>query len=136
VSELEAIHVEGLRLWAHVGVLEQERVLGQWFSLDFSLWHDLTAAGRSDDLADSLDYSLAIGALQRQARQLRCRTLEHYAERVMDRLEELYGLAPLRVRLRKCRAPVPGFDGSVGVERWRRWPGRVTTERSTAVAAR
>lgn len=115
----DAIHVRGLRLWAHVGVLERERELGQWFELEFSLWADLGPAGRSDDLAHSHDYALAIEALQLLASQLRCRTLEHFAERALDELERLYGSLPLRVQVLKCRAPVAGFGGSVAVERWR-----------------
>ena len=118
----DAIHVQGLRLWAHVGVLERERELGQWFELAFSLWHDLAAAGRSDDLAQSLDYGVAIRALQQLAAGLRCHTIEHFAERVMDRLEELFGPVPQRVVLSKCQAPVPGFQGRVAVERWRHGP--------------
>lgn len=119
----DAIHVRGLRLWAHVGVLEEERRLGQWFELAFTLRHPLAAAGRHDDLSLSLDYALGIQALQAQARELRCLTLEHYAERVMDRLEQLYGPVPQRLELCKCRAPVAGFRGSVCVERWRHWDG-------------
>ena len=46
----DRILVRGLRLWAHVGVLEQERLLGQWFELDLSLGFDLAAAGASDQL--------------------------------------------------------------------------------------
>jgi dihydroneopterin aldolase len=30
----DAIQVRGLRLWAHVGVLDFERRDGQWFELD------------------------------------------------------------------------------------------------------
>ncbi|CAK6698283.1 Dihydroneopterin aldolase [Synechococcus sp. CBW1107] len=115
----EAIHLHALRLWAHVGVLERERELGQWFELSLSLWHDLGPAGRSDDLRDSLDYSLAIRALQEQARTIRCLTLEHYAERMMECLEQLYGPVTQRLILTKCAAPVPGFSGLVQVERWR-----------------
>ncbi len=116
---LDAIHLRALRLWAHVGVLERERELGQWFELSLSLWHDLGPAGRSDDLGDSLDYSLAIRALQEQARTIRCLTLEHYAERMMDCIEQLYGPVTQRLILGKCAAPVPGFSGLVQVERWR-----------------
>ncbi|MEB3332295.1 MAG: dihydroneopterin aldolase [Synechococcaceae cyanobacterium] len=118
----DRIEVRGLRLWAHVGVLEQERRLGQWFELDFRIAADLAVAGRCDDLAASHDYGLAITALQRQARSLCCHTLEHYSEQVLDLLEQLYGPMPLQVRLCKCRAPVPGFTGSVAVLRSRRWP--------------
>jgi dihydroneopterin aldolase len=117
VSDL--IHVRGLRLWAHVGVLDVERAEGQWFALDLELTVDLAKAGRSDALADTLDYSQLITALQHQARAICCRTLEHYSERILDLAEELYGPVPIRLELRKCHAPVPGFGGVVAVERRR-----------------
>ena len=115
----EAIHIRELRLWAHVGVLEQERRDGQWFSLDISFWLDLSRAAAADDLASSLDYSVAIRALQGLAREIRCLTIEHFSEQVLDRLEQLYGPVPVRLTLSKCAAPVPGFDGRVAVERCR-----------------
>jgi dihydroneopterin aldolase len=123
-SSGDRILVRGLRLWAQVGVLEQERLLGQWFELDFSLAWDLAAAGAADQLELSLDYSLAITALQRLAGELRCLTLEHFAERILDCLEQLYGPVPTKLELRKCRAPVPGFDGVVGVQRSRHGQGQ------------
>lgn len=115
----DAIVVRGLRLWAHVGVLERERQVGQWFELGFELGADLAAAGRSDDLADSLDYSTAITALQEQARSIRCRTLEHYSECILDLLGEIYGAVPVWLELVKCRPPIPGFAGTVAVQRRR-----------------
>ena len=115
----EAIHIRELRLWAHVGVLEQERRDGQWFSLDISFWLDLSRAAAADDLASSLDYSVAIQALQGLAREIRCLTIEHFSEQVLDRLGQLYGPVPVRLMLSKCAAPVPGFDGRVAVERCR-----------------
>lgn len=118
----DRVVVRGLRLWAHVGVLEQERQLGQWFELDFSLSWDLAAAGSSDDLSGSLDYSRAIIALQAQARSIRCLTLEHWSEQILSLLEQLYGPVPVRLELRKCAAPVPGFSGIVAVQRTRHWP--------------
>ena len=118
--------VRGLRLWAHVGVLEFERAEGQWFELHLELAVDLTAAGRSDALASTLDYSRLITALQRQARSLRCQTLEHYAERILDlcdgcATEQLGTPLPVRLELRKGKAPVPGFTGLVAVRRSRHW---------------
>ncbi len=118
---LGAIHVNDLRLWAHVGVMEHERREGQWFSLDFSLWLDLDQSSVDDDLGSTADYSLAITGLQRLSCELRCLTIEHFSERVLQLLEDLYGPVPMRVLLRKCAAPVPGFSGSVAVERCRHW---------------
>ena len=118
----DRILVRDLRLWAHVGVLEQERLHGQWFAVDFSIATDLDATARSDDLEGGHDYGLGIAALQRLARSLRCRTLEHAAERMLDALEALYGPVGLELEIRKCRVPVAGFDGTVAVRRQRRWP--------------
>lgn len=125
----DRIFVRGLRLWAHVGVLAFERAEGQWFELDLELALDLAAAGRRDDLARTLDYSRLITALQRQARTLHCLTLEHYTERILDQVDacaaEQRGAAepvPVRLELRKCKAPVPGFTGVVAVRRSRHWP--------------
>ena len=115
----DVIQVRDLRLWAHVGVLDFERREGQWFELDLELSVDLSAAGRSDDLGDTLDYSKLITSLLAQARNLRCQTLEHYSERILDLIEELYGPLPTRLELRKCQAPVAGFGGVVAVRRWR-----------------
>ena len=117
----DQILVRGLRLWAHVGVLEQERRHGQWFELDLSLGCDLREASASDALSSSLDYSLAITALQQQARAICCLTLEHYSEQIFACLERLYGPVPMQLELRKCHAPVPGFAGSVAVSRRRHW---------------
>ena len=115
----DVIQVRGLRLWAHVGVLDFERADGQWFELDLGLTFNLEAAGRSDALSDTLDYSRLIMALQQQARSIRCHTLEHYSECMLDLVDELYGPVPVRLELRKCQAPVAGFGGVVAVERQR-----------------
>jgi dihydroneopterin aldolase len=122
VASGDRIVVRGLRLWAHVGVLEFERQLGQWFELDLCLAWDLGPAGRCDDLSQSLDYSRAITALQRQASTIRCLTLEHWSDRILELLEDLYGAVPVQLELRKCQAPVPGFSGIVAVQRTRHWP--------------
>lgn len=117
----DAIHVRGLRLWAHVGMLESEQRHGQWFEVNFSLRLDLSRAARDDALEETCDYSQAITCLQSLAAGIRCRTIEHFSERALDSLEGLCGRVPMRLELIKCRAPVEGFDGRVSVERVRGW---------------
>ena len=116
---MDCIGVRELCLWAHVGVLEHERRDGQWFSLDLSVQLDLKGAAVADDLSRSFDYSVAIQALQALSQQIRCLTIEHFSEQMLDRLEALYGPMPMWLRLTKCAAPVPGFNGRVFVERSR-----------------
>lgn len=117
----DRILIRGLRLWAHVGVLEHERQLGQWFELDLELGWDLTPAARADDVSLSLDYGRAVTVLQQQTREIRCQTLEHWSERIFELLKELYGPVPMALELRKCHAPLPGFSGQVGIQRSRIW---------------
>ena len=115
----DAIHVEGLKVWARVGVLPEERSLGQWFVVDLTIWFDLAPAGRSDDLSLSVDYGQAIAAIQACAQQVVCHTVECFSETILDQVGKICGPGPVRLILRKCHPPIPGFDGSISVERWR-----------------
>ncbi len=117
-----AIHVENIRLWAHVGFLDHERLHGQLFTVDFSIWLNLEEASRTDDLEDTADYSLAIKAIQEMAFQLNCKTIEYFSEQIFMCLESLYGRVPTKITLTKCNPPVEGFPGTVAVERFKNWP--------------
>ncbi len=119
---LDVIRVDDLRVWAHVGVLDHERRDGQWFRIDLALHLDITEAASADSLEATADYSLAVKALQTLASDIQCQTIEHFSERMFDVLEKLYGSIPIQLRLSKCRPPIPGFDGTVSIERWRRQP--------------
>jgi dihydroneopterin aldolase len=123
-AERSWIHVRGLRLWAHVGVLPVEREHGQWFELELRLGLALDgpSAASSDDLAHTLDYCLVIQALQTQARTLVCHTIEHYSAQVLDLVQALYGPVPIQLDLRKCQVPVAGFGGDVAIQMRRHWP--------------
>ncbi len=118
----DAIHVKDVRIWAHVGVLEKERIAGQWFSIDFSLWMNLEKVSKEDNIAYSADYSMAIKILQNLSQQLKCLTIECFSEQILDCLEGIYGSLAMRVIVRKCNVPVDGFYGSVAVERYRNYP--------------
>ncbi len=116
---LSSIHVQSINLWAHVGVLEQERLLGQAFLLDFTIWIDLETAAKNDDLSKTADYSLAVKSIQELSSEINCFTIEHFSELIFNRLEALYGLVPIKILLKKCNPPIDGFSGSVSIDRGR-----------------
>ncbi len=115
----DVIHVNNINLWAHVGVLHEERLHGQAFLLDFSICLDLKNSAINDDLGSTVDYSLAISALKELSININCLTIEHFSEKILDLLEDLYGKLPIKVLLTKCSPPVDGFNGTVAVERLR-----------------
>jgi dihydroneopterin aldolase len=53
----DRIILEGMRFFGYHGTLPAERSLGQPFVVDVELGCDLQAAGRSDDLDQTVDYS-------------------------------------------------------------------------------
>src|SRR5438477_212486 len=55
----------GMRFYARHGVHADERELGQTYRVDVALAHDLSRAGRTDELEDAIDYG-AVFALVRE----------------------------------------------------------------------
>ena len=84
---LGGIHVTGISLWSHVGVVSQERLHGQAFLLDFSVWLDLDLASKNDDLNATADYSIAIKRIYKLSFEINCLTIEHYSEKILDLLQ-------------------------------------------------
>ena len=118
-SNLSAIHIKGLNLWAHVGVLESERIHGQSFLLDISFWLDLDESSKLDHLDKSIDYGEAIKAIKNLSFEIKCLTIEYFSDQILDVLESLYGPIPMHILLTKCSPPIGGFTGSVLIEKKR-----------------
>ena len=116
---LSAIHIKDINLWAHVGVLESERINGQSFVLDISFWIDLNEASKLDELGKTIDYSEAIKAVQKLSFEIKCLTIENFSDQILNLLESLYGQVPVNILLKKCSPPIDGFTGSVLIEKRR-----------------
>ncbi len=53
----DRVRLEGMVFYGYHGVRPRERETGQRFIVDLDVTRDLTAAGQSDDLEDTVDYS-------------------------------------------------------------------------------
>ena len=112
-----AIHIKDINLWAHVGILESERINGQSFLLDISFWLDLNESSKLDQLDQSIDYSEAIKAVQKLSFDIKCLTIEYFSDQILNLLESLFGQIPINIMLTKCSPPINGFTGSVLIEK-------------------
>ncbi len=117
--DLSAIHIKDINLWAHVGVLESERINGQSFVLDISFWLDLSNSSKLDQLDESIDYSEVIKAVQKLSFEIKCLTIEYFSDQILNVLESLYGKVPINIMLKKSSPPIHGFTGSVLIEKKR-----------------
>ena len=64
------LKIENIKLWARVGVLDEERELGQLFILDIFLWIDFEKCTVNDDIKKTVDYSKLIQILKDQSLSL------------------------------------------------------------------
>ena len=103
---MDRIVVPELRLQARVGVGEEERARPQGVLLALELHLDLSRAGASDDLADTVDYEAVCELAQQVVRSKTFLLIEAMAQAVATALLERFTVTEVRVRVRKPRALV------------------------------
>jgi dihydroneopterin aldolase len=117
---LDSIHLKGIRGYGYTGALPEEQSLGQWFEVDLTLWLDLSTAGQSDRLEDTLDYRGVISFVQQTIRSSRFALLERLAAAIAEGILAISdGEAPVLqvlVSLTKLAPPIPDFDGRITIE--------------------
>lgn len=104
----DAILIRGLRVLANVGVPEAERVHAQPLSIDIELSVDLGAAGRSDDVADTVDYGAVSIAVADAVADAPAALLERVASLAADAVLDLDPRTDaVTVTITKLRPPIP-----------------------------
>lgn len=116
MADHDRIELRGLRLTAVVGVLPEERDRAQPLEVDLDLVADLSAAGASDDLADTVDYGAVCDEVAQVCASARPLLLERLAEEVAAAVLARDGrICSVEVAIRKLRPPVPHALASSGV---------------------
>ena len=84
MAPTDRIELRGLVLSAICGALPEERERAQPLELDLDVVADLSAAGASDELADTLDYGSITAEVERVVTTLEPVLLERLAQAVAD----------------------------------------------------
>ena len=111
------LQIENIKLWARVGVLEEERKLGQLFSLDIFLWTDFEECTINDDIKRTVDYSKLVEILKNQSKKIYCFTIEKYSNEILEMINQEFKVSKIKITLTKCNPPITGFDGKVSIVR-------------------
>ena len=111
------LKIENIKLWARVGVLDEERKLGQLFSLDIFLWNDFVNCTVNDDIEKTVDYSKLVQILKDQSKEIYCFTIEKYSNEILEIIDQEFKLSKIKIILTKCNPPIKGFDGRVSIVR-------------------
>lgn len=114
---MDCIHLTGIRCYGYTGYLSEEQVLGQWFEVDVKLWLDLSAAAKSDAIADTLDYRSVISLIQNLVKTSKFALIERLAGAIADSiLQQCHQVTQLQVIVTKPAAPIPDFGGKISIE--------------------
>lgn len=117
---MDKIMIKGLRVYAYHGVNQEEKEKGQPFELDITLGVDARAAGQSDDLAQTVNYSKVSKRVLAVMLAEKNDLLERAAARVAQALLEDFPIEEVTVLLKKPRAPIAADFEYVAVQITRR----------------
>jgi dihydroneopterin aldolase len=109
------ILITGLRELGIHGVLPEEQSRPQPFEVDVELEVDLTAAGESDALEDTVDYSAVAEAVSRVVKSERYALLERLATRIGEVCKNDARVTEATVTVRKLHPPVRAMLDFVAV---------------------
>lgn len=112
---MDCLILRGIRGYGYTGVLSEEQRLGQWFEVDLRIYMDLSLAGYSDDLCDTLHYGPLIAQVQDLLRNARFALIERLATAIADLVLGYPMVEKVEVCLIK-KPPIPDFAGQVQVE--------------------
>src|SRR5262245_3580696 len=84
--DVDRMSIAALRCQCHIGVTEAERLTRQRIEIDLDLWADLEEAGRTADLARTIDYRAVAEEVRALAEGRPFHLVEAMARAVLDRL--------------------------------------------------
>lgn len=109
----DRIFIENLRLNCRIGIGEEERRTPQEVVIDISVFTNLERAGRSDDVADSVNYRELKDRVSELVAGKEFLLLEGLAERVAELALEYPPVRSVSVKVRKGKY---SGEPSIGVE--------------------
>ncbi|RIW29894.1 dihydroneopterin aldolase [Bacillus salacetis] len=114
---MDKIKVNEMEFYGYHGVFPEETKLGQRFRLNVTLDVDLSEAGRTDDIGDSVNYgevySLCKDVVEGKPYKLLEALAEKLAERILDGFSKVENCT---IEVIKPDPPIPGHYRSVSVE--------------------
>ncbi|EMF7366231.1 bifunctional dihydroneopterin aldolase/7,8-dihydroneopterin epimerase [Vibrio vulnificus] len=114
---LDKVFIEQLEVITIIGVYDWEQQIKQKLVLDIEMAHDNRPAGKSDDVADALDYAQVSEAVLNHIESGRFLLVERVAEEVAELIMTQFSVPWIRIRLAKPGAVPQARAVGVVIER-------------------
>lgn len=109
------LRIKGLRVSTSIGAGDDERAEPQIVVIDADVSLDMSRAGNSDVLGDTLDYGSLLGAIEILAAEGERKLLERLAEEIAELILDREGVTAAVVEITKANVPVPQTVAAVSV---------------------
>ena len=106
LPKADRIVLEGMRFYGFHGVNPEERVLGQEYLVDLAVEMDLSRAGTSDRLEDTISYAHIYRAVRDVMEGEPLNLLEAAAQSIADKLPTDFPVDSVSVRVKKPHPPI------------------------------
>jgi FolB domain-containing protein len=104
-SSEDAVHVEQLEMFAHVGVPDDERDKPQRITVTITAWPKANLHALGDDIDSTINYSAIARSVRNVVNERRDKLIETLAEKIAERLLRELPIRRLRIELRKFVLP-------------------------------
>lgn len=112
----DKLRLNGIRFYGRHGESREERKLGGRFVADVELSLDLSRAGRTDRIRDTVDYVRVCAIVLEVGEQQQFRLLEAMAQTMATRILAENPGVEVRIRVRKLGPAIPAIMESTEVE--------------------
>lgn len=110
------IYLDDLRFHAFHGVMPQERLTGNDYTIDIKIGYDVSLAMVSDNVDDTLNY-VEVYKIVDQEMGVPSQLLERVAYRIGDRLSRKFtSITSINIKLTKLNPPFGADCNGAGVE--------------------
>ena len=112
---MNKILVEGIKLYAYHGCMEEEGKIGGNYIVDVTMETDFSEAAAADDLTKTIDYVVVYNIVKKQM-AIRSMLIEHVGKRIITELKkELRRLKKVEIKIMKLNPPMNGNVESVSI---------------------
>jgi len=112
---MHKIIVEGIKVFAYHGCLEEEAKIGTHYTVDVWMETDFSEAAKTDDLTKTIDYVTVYDIVKKQM-AIRSKLIEQVGQRIVDELKnEFNTLHKLEVKVTKHNPPMNGNVEKVSI---------------------
>lgn len=110
------ILINGIKLYAHHGVMPQEQKVGAWFTVDANIQTDFTSAMQTDELEGTISYADVYEIIKAEM-SIPSKLLEHASGRMARAILQRFPTAKsVCIRLIKDNPPMGAECLGAGVE--------------------